>query len=53
MSAGPIDKLPTANKVDKFVQVAEYFLEDDDAISAEMYHSKAAMQIHLVEDWPL
>ena len=35
------------------MQIAEYYLDADDAVSAEIYHSKAAMVLHLVDSLQL
>lgn len=40
-------------KVAKYVQIAEYYLEDDDAVSAESWISKATMIVHEADDLEL
>lgn len=42
-----------AEKAVKYVQIAELFLEADDAVSAESFIGRASMIIHLVTDVPL
>ncbi|CAE7263543.1 CSN4 [Symbiodinium natans] len=40
-------------KAEKYVKVAELYLEDDDPISADTFCSRAAMVMHEVNDTPL
>ncbi|CEM32232.1 unnamed protein product [Vitrella brassicaformis CCMP3155] len=39
-----------AEKAEKYVKIAELFLEDEDAVSAEAYCTRASMIIHEVDD---
>jgi len=40
-------------KAEKYVKIAELYLEDDDPVSADAYCTRAAMVIHEVQDVPL
>lgn len=40
-------------KAEKYVKIAELYLEDDDTVSADTYCSRAAMVMHEVTDVPL
>lgn len=40
-------------KAEKYVQIAEYYLEDDDTVAADTFCSRAAMVMHEVNDTPL
>eukprot|EP00405_Crypthecodinium_cohnii_P046271 CAMPEP_0206578510 /NCGR_PEP_ID=MMETSP0325_2-20121206/32005_1 /ASSEMBLY_ACC=CAM_ASM_000347 /TAXON_ID=2866 /ORGANISM="Crypthecodinium cohnii, Strain Seligo" /LENGTH=398 /DNA_ID=CAMNT_0054084161 /DNA_START=108 /DNA_END=1300 /DNA_ORIENTATION=+ len=40
-------------KAEKYVQIAQYYLEDDDAVSADTFCTRAAMVMHEVQDVPL
>lgn len=37
-------------KVETYVQIAEYWFEDDDAVNAEKFINKAAHFVHLAKD---
>eukprot|EP00933_Yihiella_yeosuensis_P041072 TRINITY_DN35509_c0_g1_i1.p1 TRINITY_DN35509_c0_g1~~TRINITY_DN35509_c0_g1_i1.p1 ORF type:complete len:404 (-),score=95.94 TRINITY_DN35509_c0_g1_i1:215-1426(-) len=40
-------------KAEKYVKIAELYLEDEDPVAADTYCSRAAMVMHEVEDMPL
>merc|ERR1719333_1537100 len=40
-------------KADKYVKIAELYLEDEDAVSADTFCTRAAMVMHEVQDVPL
>lgn len=44
---------PKLQKVEKYVKIAELFLEDDDPVAADTYCNRAAMNMHEVQDMPL
>merc|ERR1712187_564368 len=40
-------------KANKYVKIAEFYLEDDDPVAADTFCTRAAMVMHEVEDVPL
>jgi COP9 signalosome complex subunit 4 len=57
-----LEKIPLENtnryimedeKVQTYVQIAEYWFEDEDAVNAEKFINKSAHFIHLVKDQTL
>lgn len=40
-------------KAEKYVQIAEFYLEEDDAVNADTYCNRASMVMHEVPDVPL
>lgn len=50
---GASRQISTQDKSEKYVQIAEFFLEADDPVSAEVYNAKAAMIIHQISNTPL
>lgn len=43
----------SAQKMEKYVKIAELYLEDDDSVAADTFCKRAAMVTHEVEDVPL
>jgi len=43
----------STQKAEKYVKIAELYLEDDDPVSADTFCTRAAMVMHEVEDIPL
>jgi COP9 signalosome complex subunit 4 len=50
---GASRQISTQDKAEKYVQIAEFYLEADDPVTAEVYNSKAAMIIHQIDNTTL
>jgi len=46
-------KLTVDDKAQKYVQIAEYYLEAGEPVEAEIYNNRASSIIHNVQDFPL